>query len=493
MTKQPRRKKQEPAVILMVSGGSDSVALLMKSLEEPFDLFDGKGACIIDKKRLHVLHINHMLRPVDSDNDEAFVRNLCDQYKLPFHLTRINVPQVMEERGLNNIESAARELRYEAAYSLARALAERGAYKSEDVRILTAHTADDRVETFFMRAIEGAGLEGLASIRPLRNQIVRPLLYCSRQELRDYLNEKQIGWCEDVTNEDTTYFRAFVRHEIIPRAKEKNPRLIETLSHSLDVIKDENEFIKQTPEDAYMFSLKESDDHIVVFDSAKIARLDKAIAKRVIRKALIEVGSLDARFDSKHIASALEGSFTRPFSVSLPGNVEVRREFDDLVIRNTTYNLKSVISGSIHIPGTKEVGQLGTMIARIIEVPPRANAAFLAASLSIPYENNPRFHPIVFDADKAGITEEALQEGTAELWVDSPKDGDSIEPQGMVSGSKKVFDVLAESKIPLRNRTSIPIVRIKDGQKLVCIAGIRVDRGVECSENSSRLVELSFK
>ncbi len=491
--KKARRKKQEPAVILMVSGGSDSVALLCKALEEPMDIYDGAGSKLIDKKRLYVLHINHLLRPGASDEDEAYVRKLCDEFKLPFHSKSINVPQEMEERNITNTESAARELRYEAAFNLAHALSDRGGYPYDEVRILTAHTADDRVETFFMRAIEGAGITGLVSIRPRRDNIIRPLLYYTREELRDYLRQKQISWCEDKTNEDTTYFRAFVRHEIIPLAKTRNPKLIETLSHSLDVVMDENEFIKNTAKDAYLFSLKEREKGMVVFDSGKIARLDSAIAKRVIREALNEVSSMGARFDSKHVLAALRGADTRPFSVSLPGEVEVRREFDDLVIKNTTKELNQVMSGTIKVPGTKDVGAFGTLIARVIEVPPHADAAFLAASLSIPYEQNPRFHPIVFDADKAGITEEQLQEGLAELRIDAPQDGDSIEPQGMQGGSKKVFDVLAEAKIALRKRPSIPIVRTADGSQLVCIAGIRVDRNVECGENSSRLVELSFK
>ncbi|MDO5044745.1 MAG: tRNA lysidine(34) synthetase TilS [Coriobacteriia bacterium] len=480
-------------VIAMVSGGSDSVALLMKLLKEPLDLLDGRGKALVERSRIHVLHINHKLREGDADEDEAYVRELCTRFRLSCHVKTVDVRAYMCQINESNVELAAREVRYRLARELAYALADKAKISHDDARILTAHTANDRAETFFMRAIEGASLSGLASIAQKQGIVVRPLLYHKRDELREYLNELGIGWREDKTNEDVTLYRAFVRHKIIPLALEKNPKFIENISNSMDLIADEDTFMDTTSKDAYTFALEEQNEGFIALDSGKLVLLHTAIARRVVREALTQIASENARFSSRHISAALEGIHHRPFSVSLPGDIEVRREFDDLVFRNTTIELDRAAHQVIRVPGKKDIGYLGTMTARVIEVPPQGDPMFLATSLSIPYEKNPHFRPIIFDADKAGITEEDLQNGRAELLLCEAQNGDTIAPQGMKEGTKLVMDVMAEARIPLRHRASIPLVKTKDGSQIVCIAGIRLDRAVECSKNSTRLVELSFQ
>ena len=136
------------------------------------DAADGRGRARIARERLHVLHVNHHLRGDASDGDEAFVRDLCARYGLPLCVEHATFTQLDGQ----NLEAAAREVRYAAARRYVRDLSQEAGTPRSAARILTAHTASDRTETFFMNAIKGSGPAGLSSIPRRRNIIVRPLI-----------------------------------------------------------------------------------------------------------------------------------------------------------------------------------------------------------------------------------------------------------------------------------------------------------------------------
>lgn len=535
----PRVTRQHNApVILMVSGGSDSVALLVMALHEKLDLFDGSGPTRIDRSRLHVLHVNHLLRGADSDADESFVVDLCERFDVDYTVKRIDVGQLMyqaaHDGAVHNLESVARDARYKAAFDLLQSFCDERnitSKKAADMaRIVTAHTQDDRVETFLMRLIEGAGRGGLSSIKEHRGFIVRPLLRCTRQALRTYLTNRGYTWREDLTNQDTTRFRSYVRHEVVPVLQARNPQVADTIATTLDLMRDEDAFLEATAQDARAFCTSDSRSGLIALESGKLSRLDRSIARRVIYQALreVEAGRVlvadplvddktaghrqesspegralelcrpqllgeTARFEARHIEAVLDGVSLKPFSLSLPGGIEVRREFDDLVIslRDLAYNkLESTI---VRIPGKIELSGGAVLCARLITVPPGANPVWLAQSLSVPYEFAPHLTPLVFDADAAGFTEDDFTSGKAFLAIDPPKPGDAIHPFGMSEGRKKVYDLLTEVRIPRRDRSFVPIVRSGKTGAILCIAGIRLDRRVACTQDSSRLVELSFQ
>ena len=202
-------------VILMVSGGADSTALLVMAATSSLDIDDGRGCARIARERLHVLHINHQLRGLDADEDEEFVRGLAEEYGIPCTVERVDVAAVAAKTG-DNVENVGREARYAAAARIANELSEQFGTPRSAARICTAHNANDRAETFFMNAIRGSGASGLSSIPRRRNRIVRPLLDKTHDELCEYLRMRGIVWREDDTNRNTAYLRAFVRHEVLP-------------------------------------------------------------------------------------------------------------------------------------------------------------------------------------------------------------------------------------------------------------------------------------
>ena len=139
------RPERAAPVVLMVSGGADSTALLLMACASELDLADGRGRARIARERLHVLHVNHHLRGTASDGDEAFVRELCERFGLPLCVEHAS----FEDLGGKNLEAAAREVRYAAARRYVRELCRASGAPRSAARIVTAHTASDRAETFF--------------------------------------------------------------------------------------------------------------------------------------------------------------------------------------------------------------------------------------------------------------------------------------------------------------------------------------------------------
>src|SRR3989442_377307 len=179
------------SVLVAVSGGADSVALLhvLATLAPAWGL------------RLHALHVDHGLR-ADSARDAEFVRRLGERLGIPVDVATVTV----ERRG--SLEAAARAARYAALAACADRV---GA-----ARIALGHTADDQAETALMRVLQGAGLRGLAGIPPVRDRIIRPLIECRRADLVAELRQAGLEWVEDPSNQDPKFLRNRIRHELLP-------------------------------------------------------------------------------------------------------------------------------------------------------------------------------------------------------------------------------------------------------------------------------------
>ena len=185
-------------VLIGLSGGSDSVGLtfLLRELAPHMD-FAVAG----------LAHVNHQLRET-ADRDESFCRDLADRLALPILVTRANVKEVAESKGLS-IEDAARRVRYE--------FFEQAALRLEASRTAVGHTLDDQAETFLLKLLRGAGATGLGGIYPQKGPIIRPALEATRAELQGYLRTLGESWVEDETNADMSNPRNRVRHEVLPR------------------------------------------------------------------------------------------------------------------------------------------------------------------------------------------------------------------------------------------------------------------------------------
>ena len=232
-------------VLLMVSGGSDSTALAYaaRSLHDAGQVGD-----------LAMLHVNHCLRGEEAEADARFAAQLAELVDIPLFSCTIDIAREAERTG-ENVEALGRRERYLAANEALESLCLHAAAPLAEGRIFTAHTADDRVESFYMRSIVGTGPGGFRSMRYRNGPVVRPLLDTSREELRSFIEQREREgrptacdeqgalWREDATNAHTDRFRAYVRHEIVPRAKERNPQLLDVLCRTMNLIADEDDML----------------------------------------------------------------------------------------------------------------------------------------------------------------------------------------------------------------------------------------------------------
>jgi tRNA(Ile)-lysidine synthase len=201
-------------VVLGVSGGADSVAMLraMAGLKERHG---GRG-------QLYVGHLNHGLRGSAADDDEAWLRLLCERLKLTLAAETIDVSAIAADEG-DGWEAAARLARY----TFLQAVAERSGARF----VATAHTSNDQVETVLHRIIRGTGIEGLAGMAKARAltpgaALVRPMLDLKRQDVLDYLAAIGQEYRTDTTNEDTRWTRNWLRHQLLPLLRERyNPQV----------------------------------------------------------------------------------------------------------------------------------------------------------------------------------------------------------------------------------------------------------------------------
>lgn len=226
------------ALLLMVSGGSDSTALarLAARLRDEGWL----GA-------LDMLHVNHKLRGHDADEDARFVARLADELGIPLFSCEVDVAGEAARSG-ENVEAVARRERYNAASEAVMSMCQHEAIPLAQGKIVTAHTVDDRIESFYMRSIVGTGPGGFRGMLYENGRVIRPLLDCTREGLRSYLeSEAPQGaselWREDATNAHTDRFRAYVRHEIVPKAREWNPGLDDTLARTMNLIAEEDDML----------------------------------------------------------------------------------------------------------------------------------------------------------------------------------------------------------------------------------------------------------
>ena len=242
-------------ILLAVSGGIDSMVML--------HLFLAAGFTV------GVAHGNFQLRGHASQADELFVESACQKCHVPFYSKRFDTKNYAAEHGYST-QVAARKLRYDWFGHLCR---------TEGYHILaTAHHRGDNLETLLLHLVRGTGWQGLTGIPMQSNNIIRPLLNFTRQQIEDYARANAMLWREDSSNAEEHYDRNFIRHQVIPRLKELNPSLEATFSKTISRLAGAGELI--TLQLAHLQS-----QHCVV--SGEQMAISKALFAPVTHKAAI--------------------------------------------------------------------------------------------------------------------------------------------------------------------------------------------------------------
>lgn len=295
-------------VLLAVSGGADSVAMLRA-------LAALRQAGRLDTD-LAVGHVNHCLRAEASDGDERFVNDLARELSLPIYAAQADVPAYAKEHRLS-IETAARLLRRRALIDMAR--------QAACTAIATAHHLDDQAETLIHRLQRGTGFRGLAGIRPTAEldemRFARPLLTVRRSEILEYLRQGNFPWREDHTNADTQMTRNRIRHRTLPflqaQASADLPDHLARLARHADGL------IDRIDRRASAFKL-EIEPYQIRFEQPAAAQLSPLVLGELLRRCLValDIGLRDyTRRHYRHMQTLIRTA--RRTTLHLPGGAEL--------------------------------------------------------------------------------------------------------------------------------------------------------------------------
>lgn len=431
-------------VIVAVSGGADSVALL--------DILASLEALRLN---LIVAHLNHSLRGAESDGDEAFVRELAARYGLPCEAGRADVRGLGRREKLS-LEEAGRVARYAFLHRLA------AQYRADAIAL--AHHADDQAETVLMRLLRGAGATGLAGIAPKTgDKLVRPLLGSTRPEIEAYLRRRGLAYRTDSSNADTKFLRNRVRHELLPSLATYNPAIRDRLVATAEALAADEALLEGITDAAFASHGEESNGTVTLWLPGVRGEAG-GLRLRLYRRAILLAKGDLARIGARHLRAIDQLIFSeRPGgSLALPDGATVARSYDTVSFAPSprqapAMGYEMVLEG----PGTYPVPGGGTLL--VAEAAPPAAWGGIAAQVAY------------FDADAAPFP-----------WlVRTFRQGDRIVPLGM-AGSKKVKDVFIDAKVPRASRSRVPL--LFSGERLIWICGLRNSSETRVTERTARVM-----
>lgn len=253
-------------VVVGLSGGADSSALLeaLYLLKEQYSL------------SLFAAHINHGIRGEEADKDEAFAESLAKQRDIPFLCLKADAPAYAKEHRIG-LEEAGRRIRYDYFESCAKG-----------GKIATAHTLSDNAETVLLHLSRGAGTKGLCGIPPVRGNIIRPLIECSRDEVEAFCKKRSLDFVTDSTNLCDDYSRNFIRNNIMPLFKKLNPGFERAVSRSAAIAAGEQGFIERAAQKALSDCAEkpfpqDAQNTTDPLDTARLLSLDEGLRMRVLK------------------------------------------------------------------------------------------------------------------------------------------------------------------------------------------------------------------
>lgn len=416
---------QNSSILIALSGGPDSVALVSLFIEIQKNLFPSL--------KLSLAHLNHLLRGDESYRDEAFVYNFAEKVNLPLTTKQLPVEEIA--RGAN-IEATARHLRYE--------FLQETATKIGATSIATAHNLNDQAETFLMRLIRGAGIRGLSAIKPvlklktLTNSstsqlpIIRPLLNTNRNKIENYIVEKNLPVCIDSSNFSTKFTRNKVRLEIIPKLLELNPKALEAIARTTVLLTEWEESLAES-----LLPTTSTNESNIKLSISSLKSLAPVLRHQKLRNTIEQIQGKLHRLTATHIFSIdnllLEGKSGK--KIVLPGQLEVLREFDDIIIRpktSSTFTKNKETTTEFFLGQTYE-GSIFSITYQEITIEEQT-------------KYSQRFY-VLLDIDKVGET----------LKIRNRKPGDSYQPLGHQK-QEKLKNLMIEKRIVISQRDDWPII-----------------------------------
>ncbi|HKL27488.1 MAG TPA: tRNA lysidine(34) synthetase TilS [Desulfuromonadales bacterium] len=431
----------ESRVLVAVSGGADSVALLVL-----LHAAAGKMALFLE-----AAHLDHALR-VESAGDAEFVRDICRRLDIPLTCERRDVAAIAR-RQAGNLEEVARQER--------RAFLQDVARRQGCEAIALGHHRHDQAETFLLRLLRGAGTTGLAGMRPRSGSFVRPLLAFDPDQLRSYLRARGLAWREDASNADTTLTRNRVRHELLPLLRQFNPQIVRRLDElCAQFAADESYW--QAEVARLLAAHGETADESLILPRGLLAELPPAAAGRLVRAALKAVRGDLRRIDSSHVESVLRlaASQTPQAELNLPDSWTAVR-YQRLLFRRRPLAIPAPEPVNIRREGLFPLPD-----GRLLQVAVEDKAT----------------------GEGRDAVEFSAFNVTFPLQLRTVRPGDKLAPTGM-SGRKKLQDLFVDAKLSREERSLVPLV--VRGDEILWVVGMRRCRGYRPKPTGDKILRLS--
>lgn len=255
--------KSGDKVIIALSGGADSVCLLhtMNNLKQELDII------------LEACHVNHNLRGIESDGDEAFVRKLCESANIPLNVRSVDVNALKEKH--QSTEECARNVRYAFFDEI-----------GNNAKIATAHTINDNAETVLLNLVRGTALKGLCGIPPVRGNIIRPLINISRKMIEEYCARNNIDFVTDKSNFSDDYTRNKLRINVIPLLEKINPSLCFGINRMCRALREDEAFFNAIAQKAEKAAVNENSEKPLAFKVSLLLKEETAVLYRIISSVL---------------------------------------------------------------------------------------------------------------------------------------------------------------------------------------------------------------
>ena len=452
-------------VLLAVSGGADSTALLyvMRALKAE-GVFSG---------RLIVAHINHQLRGSQAKLDEDFVITHARNLNLPVVTRRLDVRGFARKNKLS-IETAARKLRIESLLDIAKA--------NNCNCIATAHQKNDNAETILQRLARGTGFRGLGGIWPAKIfagkfKFVRPLLCVSRNEVIEYLKERNLKWRIDRTNEDCRYRRNYIRHRLIPALQQRcSGSIVEQLSGLAQSARRFHSMVCSSAGKVWP-GLADCAGEKVKLELKIFSAQPEPVKIELLRRSLARLGSGERNLTQQHFRRILQLAEQNigGKKIELPDGFVVWREYEKLIFARADRTLNPdeqiVESLKVEVPGKTRFGNY------LIE-------AAIFDSEQIDMEKlktqNSKLKTVErFDLDKVKLP----------LAVRFRRAGDRFWPLGL-TGEKRIGKFLTAAKVPLQLRRKSLVVT--DSEKIIWLWPIRMCEQAKIISSSRKILQLKI-
>ena len=468
-------------VVAGVSGGADSVCLLFLLLEWQKEV----------PTDIAVVHVDHGIR-AEAGEDARYVEQLCAERGIPFFLTRADVRGRAGQEKISE-EEAGRRTRYEAF--------ERAARDWGATKIAVAHNSNDRSETQLFHLFRGSGIRGLASILPVRDRIIRPLLCLERWEIEEFLGQRGIPYCRDATNDEDDYTRNRIRHHILPYAEQNIVKgCVAHMNQTAELLAETEDYLELQTKKAAERCVRVTDSSgeetvraadrpavTISIAAEEFLTLHPVIRKRLLYETVKQLSPGQKDITYRHIQDLLT-LFTEEGNrqICLPFGIRGRRQYGEVLLTvetaggdtPTTGQMSGQVEREVNmqlLPGQKRTVECeaGTLEYCICEMP-----CGLEKNQEVPTNQYTKW----FDYDKIKKCPVIRTRQTGDYLTIADGKG------GMSHKSLKSY--LVDQKIPQTERDRLPI--LAEGEHVLWVVGYRISEYYKVTENTKRILKVQL-